>query len=370
MMRTLLKTAGWSLLVLILFGNRSYADRLLPEYINQVIIYTERELIFLPSFYIIFSSEPIDESINRDEFQRRLKAKDDPNYLILKVGNKQPVSPRKYSYLFGTLYDKNASWNNGNQFHWKDWEYYSADIWDNIGIAYVPENENSQSIFIQVDKVVVRRGSNLLLDTRKEYSFPNRQPMSIKLPEKQLGILKGTVQVLDLSREMELFKQHYYELSGNILKDAYSDLGQTDKNKYTRRGDNWCSEFISSIYRQNNIISPDPNRVDVHSGNLKWFIRKNGKVYTFKKIKKWNNEKKRSRILPGSIVSICINNCKTTHTLLFTSWIEDPDTKELNSFTAISGNNKDMVWFHEPVVLDQISNDRQNYIAVHEELPQ
>ena len=48
-----------------------------------------------------------------------------------------------FDYFFGTNFDSNCPWNNGIDFHWQDWANYSADIWDNIAIAYEPLTDST-----------------------------------------------------------------------------------------------------------------------------------------------------------------------------------------------------------------------------------
>jgi hypothetical protein len=63
----------------------------------------------------------------------------------------------------------------------------------------------------------------------------------------------------------------------------------------------------------------------------------------------WTDEQKRERITPGSFVSILIGD--STHSLIFTTWMDPEPGEPLTRYAAISGNNKGMVWVHDPLRL-------------------
>lgn len=160
---------------------------------------------------------------------------------------------------------------------------------------------------------------------------------------------RGRYPILNLAGRMEQFRRGYCELGNNrILNLAYADLGQTEKRKYASRGTNWCSEFCSYIYRQNGIMTPDPNRSDVHWKNMRAFFEKNGRVFPLREVAGWSDEKKLSTIKPGSFVSILIGD--STHSIIFTTWVVEPG-QPITRYVGVSGNNKGMVWPHAPLKL-------------------
>ena len=53
--------------------------------------------------------------------------------------------------------------------------------------------------------------------------------------------------------------------------------------------------------------------------------------------------------LPGSFVSILIGD--STHSLIFTTWVLPDRGQPITKYAAISGNNKGMVWSHDPLSL-------------------
>ncbi len=86
---------------------------------------------------------------------------------------------------------------------------------------------------------------------------------------------------------------------------------------------------------------------------MRAYFEKNGKVYTLREVAGWNDQQKRDTIKPGSMVSILTNHGTTTHTILFTTWIEDAQ-QGITAYTGISGCNKGMVWSHAPLSLPSI----------------
>lgn len=50
-------------------------------------------------------------------------------------------------------------WNNGKDFHWKGWDEYSPDIWDNICIACLPPEGRSGPVSAAtITSVTIRKG--------------------------------------------------------------------------------------------------------------------------------------------------------------------------------------------------------------------
>jgi hypothetical protein len=63
----------------------------------------------------------------------------------------------------------------------------------------------------------------------------------------------------------------------------------------------------------------------------------------------WTDAQKQSRIKPGSFVSILIGD--STHSLIFTTWVKPERGGTITKYAALSGNNKGMVWSHDPLRL-------------------
>jgi hypothetical protein len=167
---------------------------------------------------------------------------------------------------------------------------------------------------------------------------------------------------------MELFRDAYYELDRNpILTLAYSDLGQTDKRKYANRGTSWCSEFASYVYRQNGILTPDPNAADVHWKNMRAFFENNGAVYPAREVAQWPDRRKIETIKPGTFVSILTGE-NSTHSLIFSRWVNDGGA--ISRYVGISGNNKGMVWAHAPLELPTVDKIRSMSPAEIEDFDQ
>jgi hypothetical protein len=326
-----------------------HASGVLPETVNQIMLYTrvnERE----PVFYAIFSEKPIGKSIRRQELQSLLVRRDRRDILVLKLHGKPVEKGSRISYFFGTAYDQNMPWNDGKEFDWRSWSDYSADIWDHIAVAYDPPANKRSKTRVSINQVVIRRGGKVLLDTRVTESYPNKKRISTKLPTADLFPARLTYPVLSLGACMSAFRTDYYEITGDILQTAYADLGQTDKRKYATRGDAWCSEYASHVLRANGIETPDPNGSDVYWKNLREYFEASGRVYTSRDVASWPDSKKSRVIKPGSVVSFFTNEGRTTHTVLFTTWIRD-GRNPISGYTGISGCNRGMVWAHAPLPL-------------------
>ncbi len=337
--------------MLIAVTDAVHASGILPETVNQIMIYTkvnDRE----PVFYAIFSAKPFGMSLKRAQLHGLVTKRDRRDMLALKLYGKPVEKGDRVSYFFGTAYDGKMPWNSGEDFDWKSWSDYSPDIWDNIAIAYEPPADKRTTARVRLQHVVVRRGGKLLLDSRRVESYPNKKRISIKLPRTDLFPSKLTHPLLDLGPVMASFRSVYYEINGSILQTAYADLGQTDKSKYANRGNAWCSEFASHVFRANRLRTPDPNSSDVYWKNLRESFEAHGKVHTLREVASWPDSKKLQLIKPGSMVSFFTNEGKTTHTALFTTWIRERG-QPITTYTGISGCNKGMVWAHAPLALPE-----------------
>ncbi|MGA2025544.1 MAG: hypothetical protein ABSH17_00560 [Syntrophobacteraceae bacterium] len=343
-----------AILVGLLAASTARADGIIPDRNNQVIIQGQFSDP-APKFLLIFSAKPLRDSHGRlltsliyadfAKFKRSYEC------LVIKVYGKKKTASGRIDYFFGTSADAEKPWNNGSDFHWKDWAKYSPDIWDNLCIIALPESKREPEIAAnRINKVTIRRGGNLLYDSRATQSYPNKKPIKAAFKPIDLNTHGGASPVLNLAEHMARFRNDYYELNNNpILTLAYANLAQTSKKKYvTRRCINWCSKFCSYLYRRNGIMTPDPNRVDVYWKNMREFFERNGKVYTAREVSSWSNQKKISLIKPGSFVSILVGN--STHSIMFTTWVMESD-KPITKYVGISGNNKKMVWAHRPLAL-------------------
>ena len=338
------------IVILLVITTPTIAGGILPKTLNQVMIYTNVSEE-MPTFYLLFSEKPLAKYIKQADIATLLAQKKRKDILALKVYGKKAASPGRFSYYFGTKLDPDKSWNNGKQFHWEDWAKYSPDLWDNIAIAYQPPASTYNKKTVLISHVVIRRGGKILLDTRKKSSYANKKKVSFRLPKKNLHPIGDKYPLLSLSKIMKQFRTLYYELTGDILQTAYSDLGQTDKNKYAKRGRGWCSEFASYVFRHNGINTPNPNKFDVQWKNLRSYFEKYGHVYTFNEVAAWPDHKKIKLIKPGSVACFLTNKGRTTHTAIFTTWIRRKKGKLINSYAAISGNNFGMVWAHSRLSL-------------------
>jgi len=332
------------------------AAGIIPDRINQIILkgdFSDPE----PTFLLICSAQPLKDPQGRllvkmsDADLRKLRSTE--NQVVIKLHGKKPTGSR-LDYFFGTGDDATMTWNNGTEFDWKDWTKHSPDIWDNVCLAAFPPAPGKNSETAVIRSVTIRLGGQVLFDSRATQSYPNAHPIQVALEQTDLTPQNGTQPLLNLSERMTRFRTDYYELGNNpILQLAYSDLSQTDKLKYAKRGNAWCSEFASYIYRECKLPTPDPNRENVYYGNMRKFFEKHGKVYPAREVATWSNEKKRDLIKPGSFVAILIDG--TNHSIIFTTWVLDGD-KPITSYVGISGNNKGMVWSHVPQGLPNMAD--------------
>ena len=348
----------FALLVGMSLASPGFAGGMLPDAVNQIII-EGRFGEAVPGFLVVFSSKPL-----RDDGQALrtaltaesiTKVGRSREYVGIRLFGKPASKPGRFDYFFGTRYDADRPWNNGGDFRWQDWETVSPDVWDNVAIVGLPpKGRSSREPSGVITDVAIRRGGNLLYDSRAKQSYSNKRHIDVSMKPFSVGPQRGRYPLLNLAERMERFRNEYYELAGNpILQCAYADLGQTEKVKYANRGKNWCSEFASYVFRQNGYMTPDPNAGDVHWKNMREFFEQHGAVYSLREVSRWSNEEKVAKIKPGSFVSILIG--QSTHSLIFTTWIlngRDPITQ----YTAVSGNNKGMVWAHAPLTLPSSSH--------------
>jgi hypothetical protein len=326
------------------------AGGILPETDNRIIIggqFTHRA----PTFVLIFSAKPLraenGQLLTAFSEEQLARLKSQPEMLVLRVHGIHAAGGQ-FEYSFGTGADANMPWNDGREFHWKDWEKYSPDIWDNLCIAAgVGAGERSASGVIT--DVTVHKGGKVLYSSRLKQSYPNKHRIDVSLTPVDVTPRAGRHPALNLALRMEQFRRDYYELGNSrILALAYSDLAQTEKRKYAQRGNNWCSEFSSYIYRKNSVMTPDPDRSDVHWKSMRTFFQQSGKVFSAREVAAWSNEKKLATIKPGTFVSILIGD--STHSIIFTTWVIERG-KPITKYVGVSGNNKGMVWPHAPMKL-------------------
>jgi hypothetical protein len=270
--------------------------------------------------------------------------------VLVKVYGKRQVKPGVFEFHFGSGKDQQQPWNDGREFAWENWAKLSPDIWDNLSIvAPVPRNASAA-----ISDVAIIKGGKVLYDSRKRESYPNRQRVAASFARFNAAPKGSNYPVLNLGNAMAKFRCEYYEIGTNpILNCAYADLGQTEKRKYANRGANWCSEFASWVYRTNGLLTPDPNRSDVHFRNMSEFFARQGRVYPMREVAAWSDQEKVARIKPGSFVSILIG--EATHSLIFTTWVRN-GRGPITQYTAISGNNKGMVWAHSPLKLPTLES--------------
>jgi hypothetical protein len=321
------------------------AAGLLPSSPNKVVIHG-RFSQPAPALVLVFSAEPLKDS--RGAPAARLTVPDlaamksHRDRLALNLYSKQVSGSGQLEYAFGNTADGSAPWNAGPDFRWGDWEQYSADVWDNLSIA----SPGGPAV---ITDVTVTRGGKLLYDSRARKSFPNGYSINPAFPPADLTPQQGSYPVLNLGSRMERFRRDFYELgSSQILRTAYSDLAQTDKRKYANRGNAWCSEFSSHVYRQCGIMTPDPNRSDVHWKSMRAFFQQSGQVFPAREVASWPDERKIAVIKPGSFVSILIG--ESTHSIIFTGWVTGRG-RPITTYVGVSGNNKGMVWPHAPMKL-------------------
>ena len=341
-------------LVLAAISAAARADELQPDRENKIVIqgrFTQQE----PALLLIFSARPIQDRrgqplASMSESQvASLKGREDQ--LVIKVHGKRPSSAGQIEYSFGTAADADMPWNDGREFNWRDWEKHSADLWDNVCVLAAPASGAPPQGGVQavVRGLAIYRGGKLLYDSNTKASFPNKRRIDASLAPFDLVPRQGRFPLLNLAKRMEQFRRDYYELGDNpVLNLAYSDLAQTDKRKYANRGHNWCSEFSSYVYRRCDIMTPDPNRRDVHWKSMREFFEKNGRVYAAREVVQWPDDKKRTTIKPGSFVSILIG--ESTHSIIFTTWVAERG-RPITRYVGVSGNNRGMVWPHSPLKL-------------------
>lgn len=325
------------------------AGALLPDYKTHVGIegvFSEPQ----PAFLLIFSASPLLDAqrhpVANIAPSAALKFPARRDYVGVKVSGKAAVAGR-FDYYFGPGEDVDQPWNNGSEFKWQSWDSLPPDIWDNVSIVCLPTATGKVEGMIQ--SVQIRRNGQLLFDSKAAKSYPNKKPLAVAFPPFSVAPVSGQLPVLNLGQLMKQFCDSYYEVGGNpVLSTAYSDLGQTDKTKYAKRGENWCSEFASWVFRQSGIRTPDPNAADVHFQNMHQFFERSGAVYPASEVATWSSQKKIDTIVPGSYVSILIGD--STHTIIFNGWIGDA-SGEITHYAGISGNNRGMVWSHAPLPL-------------------
>lgn len=325
-----------------------------PERINQIIIQGRFDSP-QPKFTVVFSTKPqVDERkrlLTGITARQLANLKSNADQLVLQLHSKPASNSGRIDYFFGSKQDANMPWNDGREFDWKDWEQQPADIWDNVCIIPLPTKKTTRGPVAGIASVTIRFNSQLLYDSRKTQSYPNKRPLKVGLPARMMVIQRGKLPVLNLADRIRAFRNDYYELDEHpVLKLAYSDLAQTDRRKYANRGRNWCSEFCSYLYRENKINAPDPNAADVNWKVMREHFEKAGKVYPSREVASWTDQQKRERIKPGSFVSILTSAEGSTHSLMFTTWVNRPGAP-LSQYTAVSGNNKGMVWAHSPLTL-------------------
>jgi len=333
-----------------------FAGGIIPDRNNQLLIRGQFDSP-TPEFIVVFSAQPLTLSNGKiaDSFLSEdfAKLKTTVDQVILKLHGKSVSKDGRVDYFFGNQADKDQPWNDGREFKWEDWEKHSADTWDHLAIMLSP----TRNARCNIQHVTLRRGGKTLFDSRATASYPNKVPIKVGFKPTVLTVQKNRLPVLNLAEEMRQFRTQYYELGVNpILQMAYADLGQTEKRKYANRGNNWCSEFTSFIYRANEIETPDPNRSDVHFRNMREAFAKVGDVYSMREVAKWSNADKLKKIKPGSFVSIKLG--ESTHSLIFTTWIMPERGQPMTKYAAISGNNKGMVWSHDPISLPTIDELR------------
>jgi hypothetical protein len=326
------------------------AGGILPDRINQLLIQGRFDQS-QPELLVIFSAEPLANSAGRPvtslSSRELSQLETTRDRVVLRLYGKPLSKGTRLDYFFGTLHDADQPWNNGDDFRWQDWEQHSPDIWDHIAIALPP---GSSAQMATITSVTIRRGGKMLLDSRATESYPNDRPIQVSLRPTVLRPRDGRQPILNLSDDMARFRTAYYELGDcEILQAAYADLGQTERRKYANRGNNWCSEFSSYVFRSTGHPTPDPNAGDVHFRNMGEFFGREGDMYPMREVLNWSDAEKRDRITPGSFVSILIDD--SPHSLIFTTWVDPEPGERLTRYAAISGNNKGMVWAHDPLSL-------------------
>lgn len=354
------------LFMLVLVSSTGFAQGLDLEHNNQITICTATP-VDRPTFTLLFTGKPLGEMVRLE--QGRITAQqlaglgNSHDAVVLAVGGKGVgKTPLCYDYFFGNGQDGDQPWNNGTAFNWQGWTRYSDEVWDNLAIA---DGQTGAAVGIVVTTVVVRRGGMRLFDSRKERSLPNDTPIAVGLDPTPIIGGQGVSTVVDLGLAMGRFKRLYYELDNNpVLQAAYADLGQTDSTKYVAMASSWCSEFAAYVYRASGISAPDPKQVEINWRVFKAYYRQHGTVYGLREVAGWSQREREARIKPGALVSI-VTAGGSSHTMLLTQWRHgDAD----GSFTAISGNNRGMVWHHASMALSELVNDKELALMSRREL--
>jgi hypothetical protein len=353
-----------------------FAGGLLADRENKIRIegrFSVRE----PKFVLVFSAAPWTDSSGMPMRQITEKELADlrtrNDFAVVKLAGK-PISDKGVvEYHFGSGDDVRQPWNDGREMKWESWSDLSADIWDHIALVYTGPTASKGPTCVLLNAQVIK-GGKLLFDSAARQSYPNKRRLDASFRPFEMAQKNEQHPVFNLSERMSDFRKQYYELGGNpILLTAYDDLGQTEKRKYARRGNAWCSEFATFVYRQNGLMTPDPDKSDVHWRNMREFFEANGNVYPLREVATWPDAKKKSLIKPGSFVSILIG--ESTHSIIFTGWVLESN-KPLTRYVGVSGNNKGMVWPHAPLKLpaaedlrgkssqELLDYDQKVYIAV------
>ncbi len=327
------------------------AGGLLPDRVNKIRIegrFAERE----PKFLFVFSAKPWadDKGVLVGQMTEKSLAEipASKDLALVRVHGK-PVSDKGVvEYFFGPKEDGQQPWNDGREMKWEEWSNLSADIWDHVAILHAgpAAAKGPTAVLLNVE---VLKGGKSLFDSTERQTYPHKRRIDPSFRPFELAEKKGQHPVFNLSERMADFRRQHYELGNNpVLLTAYADLGQTERRKYARRGNAWCSEFASHVYRENGLMTPDPNVADVQWKNMREFFEANGKVYPLRDVATWPDAKKKSLIKPGSFVSVLIG--ETTHSIIFTGWIQETN-KPVTRYVGVSGNNKGMVWPHAPLTL-------------------
>jgi hypothetical protein len=365
------------LMVISMIPRLAMAGGLLPDRVNKIRI-EGRFAVREPRFLFVFSAKPWadDKGVIVGQIAEKSLAElqVSKDFILIRVHGKPVSNKGIVEYFFGPKEDGQQPWNDGREMKWEEWSSLSADIWDHIAILHEGPvaTKGPTSVLLNVE---VTKGGKSLFDSTIRQTYPNKRRMDLSFRPTELATKKGH-QVFNLSTRMAEFRKQHYELGDNpILLTAYDDLGQTERRKYARRGNAWCSEFASYVYRENGLMTPDPNTADVHWKNMREFFESNGIVYPLREVATWPDAKKKSLIKPGSFVSILIG--ETTHSIIFTGWILESN-KPITRYVGISGNNKGMVWPHAPLTLPAAEKlrgksdkelkdyDRMVYVAVPE----
>gem|GEM_PF-6714833 len=331
----------WLLGALLLLLSPSQGDGkgLVVDRPNQVTICMS-SAVASPTFTLLFTAQPLSQlfpgrsgGLNAEQLGQLRRQK---TSLVLTVGGKGPGRERAcYDYFFGPGEDGDRPWNNGQDFAWQRWAEMSDELWDHIAVAREPGPAGDGG---PITAVAVRRGGELLFDSRQRDSVPNHLPMSVSLTE------EGESRLVELG--MMAFRRSYYELGelgklgeSSPLEVAYGDLAQTDASKYRQGAGSWCSEFAAYVYRAGGIKGPDPLRGELNWRGLKAYFGGRGALYSLWEVASWPAAEREARIKPGALISM-VTAKGEAHTLLLSQW-KHGDAAAV--FTAISGNSHGMV---------------------------